>query len=158
MKQYLLIPLISAALAAIAAWGVVSWQAVSEVDPVHDEAWLSRKLELSEQQREQLKVISAAYRANMIECMSLQCAARCQMGGRVFEPGVAEVELEPAMEKSVQALLEAERATLRHFRKIHSILTPEQQAKFEPMIRKCICGTMSEGSACAKPQEVGDKP
>jgi Spy/CpxP family protein refolding chaperone len=152
MKHYIIIPLISAFLAAAASWMVVRSQAqpaaMELTDPVNDEAWLVRELGLSEEQQQKLSVISNSYRTNMANCISLHCAARCQIGSLMFQPGTTEADLEAVMEKYSRAMLDAERTTLRYFQAVHALLTPEQQAKYTPMMQQCICGTKSDSSAC----------
>jgi hypothetical protein len=37
------------------------------------------------------------------------------------------------------AQAESDEATLKHIRAVHAVLTPDQQARYEALVQKCLC-------------------
>lgn len=152
MKRYLLLPLLCAAVSAAAAWGVVYWnagrcQSSSGIGRSDDAAWLTRTLGLDDGQQAAVRAACADYAAELKRCSATHAAARCALSCRLFEPNVTAADLDGEAEALCRAQLAAEKATVAHFRRVHSVLTPEQQARYEAVVRTCVCGGAT-GAAC----------
>jgi hypothetical protein len=153
VKRYAWLLVFSGLVAAAAAWAVVRWSAPAACaapaasDRVNDAGWLTRELALSPDQQTAVGEACRAYRAELALCRGAHGTARCALSCRIFDPKATPVELEAAAEGLCRAQMAAENATVTHFRRVHALLTPGQQERYENLIRSCVCGG-ANGTAC----------
>ena len=145
MKRYILLPVVCALAAAAAAWGVVRWNAAGcggcgPADAPLDAARLVSALGLSPEQATSVRQACADYAAELARCRAAHGSARCALSCRIFDTNAAPAGLDAAAEALCRAQLAAEKVTVEHFRRVHALLTPEQQARYERLVRTCVCG------------------
>ena len=73
----------------------------------------------------------------------MHCAARCQLGAVLFTGTNGADKANAMVEEMCRAQAESEKATLEHIQKVHELLTPEQQKRYEELVTSCVCSSCS---------------
>jgi Spy/CpxP family protein refolding chaperone len=145
MKKTLLTVLSVLLVAALASFGLSRWMQCAKpapsLDVLQDVSWLSRKLDLTTRQAQEIRKLQEELRAKLESCDSMNCSARCQLGNVLFRGTNGSAQASTAVETMCGAQAEAERATLDHIRKVHQLLTPDQQKRYEELVVGCVCPT-----------------
>lgn len=131
-------------LAALAAFGIAQWAACPRtpvpLNALNDVNWLARQLQLSPAQVREVRQLQSGLQRELQQCDLAHCAARCRLADVLFGDtntwaGTA------AVDEMCRMQAEGERATLAHIRKVHKLLTPEQQKKYEDLVTTCVCSS-----------------
>ena len=156
MKHFIWITLLSCFVAALSALATLRWQErarpAASTDPANDVNWLRRELRLTPGQTRAIEELNRAYRTELTPCSQQHCAARCNLSGLLFRPELTEADLAAAADKLAQAQVDAERATLNYFRKVHAVLNPGQKAQFEKLALNCVCKEHQAGQCGCAPK------
>lgn len=103
-----------------------------------DVTWLTAALGLDAEQAKQIQAIQNQYVEKLEGSCGAHCRSRMKMAGQLFNPADPSTD-ESMLKELADAVLAAERQTLQHLRTIHAQLTPEQQSKYEEMVKGCLC-------------------
>ena len=143
MNRNLVTSLITIIAAGLVAFGVTRWTARAASEPSMDRLqnsdWLERALKLAPDQVAELRKLEQAYGSDLSDCCERHCAARMEIGETLFKPDWNSDKQKELSEKLCKAQLDTEVATLEHIRKVHSLLTPDQQTTYEELVSSCIC-------------------
>ena len=91
---------------------------------------------MSPAQAQSVGKLQAAVGARLADCCARHCAARAGLGKALA--GGAHSD---ALIKSMgQAYEESERVTWAHIRQVRALLTPAQQARYDALVERCVCG------------------
>jgi len=109
-----------------------------------DAGRLIRALGLSEAQAAELRKLQANYGLKLEGCCARHCAARAQLGALMFRDSDTNA-IQAVIEDMCRAQTDSDVATLDHIRKVYSLLTPDQQKKYESMVDTYVCGMCPNG-------------
>ena len=153
MKKWIWIPVLSGFVAALASSAVLYLHPGQRGKgcPIDDKSWLVRELKLTPEQVKKLADIQQTYGQSLSSCRQQHGSARCQIADEIFRPDITDAQLDATAEALSRATMEGERATLKYFRAVHAMLTPEQKKKYEQFVMSCVCNcnTKSDGASCA---------
>jgi hypothetical protein len=138
-KKMLLAWLAVIAVAALASaathWSLCGRQALGQ-ERLSDTTFLAQELSLSPAQAQAIGRLQAAVGVRLADCCARHCAARAGLGQALA--GGANSD---ALIKSMgQAYEESERVTWAHIQQVRALLTPAQQARYDALIERCVCG------------------
>lgn len=142
MNRNLATSLVTVVVAGLVAFGVTRWTAraaAPSVDRLRDSNWLARELRLTPEQAAALQGLKKNYVETLSGCCERHCAARMEIGDSLFRDDWNEERQKELSEKLCRAQLDTEMATLDHIRKVHRLLTPDQQEKYEELVSSCLC-------------------
>lgn len=131
-----------ALLTGLAAFAAIRWHARAETPPLatlSDVTQLARRLDLSADQVKAIAALQSQYGATLDTCCAQHCAARLQLGGLMFKPEADPARLKALVEEMARAQLQSDLATLEQMRRIHALLTPDQQRRYEQQVGACVC-------------------
>ncbi|MFH0907334.1 MAG: Spy/CpxP family protein refolding chaperone [bacterium] len=123
--------------------------AAAQLDVLKDATHLQQALGLTEAQVADVRKLQDDYGVQLEDCCSKHCAARAELGKALFD-GADDEQMRGIVEKMCKARLESDLATVQHIRKVHNVLMPEQQTKYEEMVTVCVCGGCPSGFRHAK--------
>jgi len=112
---------------------------------IHDAAWLSRELNLSETQRREVEALEKDFQLKLNASCGAHCAARFALGDELAKPKPDIEKARADVERMNQVQAEAERATLEHILKVRALLTGEQARRYSAIIHDQMCN-MSMGT------------
>lgn len=154
MKSNLLAPVVVLLVAAFLAFGLCRWtqcaKPAASLDVLQDVSWLSRNLNLTPKQALEIKKLQETLQVRLQACNSMQCAVRCQLGAVLFSRTDNTGRADVMVEEMCRAQAESEKATLEHIQKVHELLTPEQQKRYEELVTSCVCSSCSHQPRHAK--------
>ena len=129
--------IITVAILAAAAthWTFCGLKAVAQ-EHLADANFLTHELGLSSAQAQEVGKLQGAVGAKLAECCARHCAARAQLG-KALAGGAGSEALIKAMG---QAYEESERVTWAHIQQVRARLTSAQQARYDALIERCVCG------------------
>ncbi len=138
-KKFILAWLALIAVAALAAalthWVLCGRQPVAQ-ESLSDATYLTQALNLSPVQAEAVARLQTEVAAKLADCCARHCAARAELGA-----AIAGVTNGDKLIKAMGAAYEeSERVTWAHIQQVRTLLTPEQQARYDRLIERCICG------------------
>ena len=141
-KKMLLAWLAVIAVAALASaathWCFCGRQAPGQ-ERLSDAKYLAQALDLSSEQSQAVAKLQAAVGTKLADCCARHCAARAELG-----KALAGGTNSDALIKSMgQAYEESERVTWAHIQQVRALLTPAQQARYDALIERCVCGMCS---------------
>ena len=138
-KKLLLAWLVIIAVAALASaathWALCGRKAVTP-EQLADTQALVRELGLSPAQAQDVGRLQTAVAAKLADCCARHCAARAQLG-KALAGGT---NSETLIKSMGQAYEESERLTWAHIQQVRALLTPAQQARYDALIERCVCG------------------
>ena len=140
----------SAVLAALAVRAFAR-PAHAQIDELKDATHLQQVLGLTDAQVAEVRKFQADLGDQLEDCCSKHCAAREEMGTALFS-GATDEQMREVMEKMCKARLDSDLATVRHIQKVHGILTPDQQKKYEELVTACVCAECPSGFRHQKPE------
>jgi len=106
---------------------------------LHDSAWLSRELKLTDAQAREVGKLEGVFRARLNAACVTHCAARMRLGEDIAQskPDVEKCRAQVEKMNAVQA--ESERATLEHILKVRSLLNEQQAQRYSALVRDQVC-------------------
>jgi nickel and cobalt resistance protein CnrR len=135
----MMVALISTGLSfAMSRW-MVSRGQPSMVTSIHDVAWLSHELNLSEAQKRDVEKLAKDFQTKLNASCATHCAARMALGDELMKPQPDALKARAAIEQMNQVQADAERVTLDHILKVRSLLTDEQALQYSALIRNQVC-------------------
>jgi Spy/CpxP family protein refolding chaperone len=145
MKSKWLVPVVVLLAAALLAFGLCRWtqcpKRAASLDVLQDVSWLTRTLNLTPRQELDIKKLQETLQVRLKACDSMQCAARCQLGTVLFTSTNGADKANAMVEEMCKAQAVSEKATLEHIQKVHQLLTPEQQKRYEELVTSCVCSS-----------------
>jgi len=156
-RQLVLVVVLVLGSAVLAALAVRTFArpAVAEFDELKDAVHLQKTLGLTDAQVAEIQKFQSELGQELKDCCGKHCAAREEIGKALFA-GATDEEMRGIVEKMCRARVESDLATVQHIRKVHAVLTPEQQKKYEALVTACVCGECPSGFSHEKP-ETGDR-
>jgi len=159
MRAFLTLILPSVVLAALTAWLVARCPGTmhgsgcaAEARPACGTvAQLDRTLHLSSEQKRAAAGELDAYGRELAACDARLAETRERMAQQLFQPGVADERLQGMADELSRIQRDSDLATLRHMRRMHALLTPEQQARYTAWLQPCVCGNQKpagDGACC----------
>jgi Spy/CpxP family protein refolding chaperone len=112
---------------------------------IHDTAWLSRELGLTDAQRHEVAELEKAFQSKLNASCAEHCAARFALGDELMKSKPDLQKARADVERMNQVQADAERATLEHILKIRALLTDDQARRYSTIIRNQVC-SMTMGS------------
>ncbi len=106
---------------------------------IHDTAWLSHELNLSEAQRRDVEKLEKDFQSKLNTSCAAHCAARFALGDELAKPAVDTAKARACVDKMNAVQAEAEHATLEHILKTRSLLTEEQARQYSTLIHEQVC-------------------
>jgi len=106
---------------------------------MHDTAWLSHELGLSEAQRGDVEKLEKDFQSKLNGSCAAHCAARFALGDELMKPKPDAEKARADVERMNQVQAEAERATLEHILKVRALLTDEQARRYSTIIHDQMC-------------------
>ena len=143
MKRILVLMAVVAVVSVGLSFGMSRWlircgQPQTLVN-IHDTAWLSHELGLSESQKRDIETLEKDFQSKLNASCAAHCAARFALGDELMKPK-PDTERERAdVERMNQVQAEAERATLEHILKVRALLTDEQARRYSAVIHNQMC-------------------
>jgi Spy/CpxP family protein refolding chaperone len=143
MKRILVLMAVVAVVSVGLSFGMSRWlircgQPQTRVN-IHDTAWLSHELGLSESQKRDIETLEKDFQSKLNASCAAHCAARFALGDELMKPK-PDTERERAdVERMNQVQAEAERATLEHILKVRALLTDEQARRYSAVIHNQMC-------------------
>ncbi|TAN39093.1 MAG: hypothetical protein EPN23_00510 [Verrucomicrobia bacterium] len=126
-----------AALAAAAThWTLCGRRAVAQ-ERLADANFLTQELGLNPAQAQEVGKQQEALTTKLAECCARHCAARAELGNAL----AGSTNAETLIKSMGQAYEDSERLTWVHIRQVRALLTPAQQARYDALIERCVCGT-----------------
>ena len=142
---------LGSALVAALAVRAIARPATAEINMLKDASHLQKELGLTDAQAAQVRTLQEGYGEQLEDCCSKHCAARAELGKALFG-GANDEQMRSIVETMCKARLESDLATVQHIRKVHDVLTPEQQKKYEELVSACVCGSCPSGFTHEKPE------
>jgi Spy/CpxP family protein refolding chaperone len=143
MKRILALMAVVAVFSAGLSFGMSRWL-IRRCQPqtlmnIHDTAWLSHQLNLSEAQKRDIAKMEKDFQLRLNASCVAHCAARFALGDELIKskPDLEKVRADVDRMNQVQA--EAERATLEHILKVRGLLTEEQARRYSAIIHNQVC-------------------
>ncbi len=123
---------------AMSRW-LISRGQLQTIVNIHDTAWLSHELSLSEAQRRDIEKLEEDFQSKLNASCATHCAARFALGDELMnsKPDVGKARADVDRMNRVQA--EAEQATLEHILKVRALLTNEQARRYAAIIHDQVC-------------------
>ncbi|OGV74122.1 MAG: hypothetical protein A3K19_23745 [Lentisphaerae bacterium RIFOXYB12_FULL_65_16] len=106
---------------------------------VEDAAWLTRTLNLTPEQQTAVQALEAEYRQALTGQCAAHCTARAGMREVLFAPDPDGAKTRSLLDTMGQAQRANELAMIEHIRKVHKLLTPDQQRVYENAVTECLC-------------------
>lgn len=107
---------------------------------LQDVSRLSRSLDLSDAQVEQIKALHTALGSQVNDCGVRHCAARARLSEALANETNGVAHADAIVAEMCRAYEQSERATLNHIRAVRALLTAEQKRRFDVMVSRCVCG------------------
>jgi Spy/CpxP family protein refolding chaperone len=143
MKRILMLVAIVAAVSTGLSFAMSRWFAARVQPPmavnIHDAAWLSRQLDLTESQKRDLETLETDFQSKLNASCAAHCAARFALGDELMKPKVDIEKARAAVERMNQVQAEAERATFDHILKVRALLTDKQAQRYSAIIHDQVC-------------------
>jgi Spy/CpxP family protein refolding chaperone len=138
MKNRLFTWLLGLLLLANAVTLVIFWLDRPRPDhgPRGGAGFLEQQLNFNEQQKLQFEELVKEHRAMAQEIRPKIRAAKDAMFDLVKQPGVSDSMKQEAAAKASEYIRQLDLATVDHFQKIRAICNPEQQKKFDQILRQ----------------------
>ncbi len=154
MKRYLLMFFLGAiaagALAFATAYHVVCrHHAASPVGILQDVSALSRELDLSGAQIQQLQALNAEWIPVLQGSCSRSCRTRRAVTEALADAETDAAKLDTLIMELCCAYEESERATLAHLMAVRALLSETQQQVFDSMLSRCLCASCGDRSRVA---------
>jgi hypothetical protein len=131
MKRTLLALFIVTLVVAGSAFGVAYWIRCRSCAPQPKVDWV-KELHLTGEQAAAFAKLEAEFDRQLADSCANHCAARAELAESLTETGKATA----LCQKMCDAQAASERAALEHFRKVHSLLTPEQQQRHLALVQQ----------------------
>lgn len=154
-RGFRILMVIAAGLIAAGLGVVVSRQYLSPREPAADGtgclpdlqagARLIQELKLSSGQAAEIRTLDGEYRQTLARLCQEHCAVRARMPRVLFSAAPDAAETRDLLERMCRMQLESDLITVEHIRKIHRLLTPEQQTRYEKLVSQCVCGDCPSG-------------
>ena len=148
--RILLVWLAIAAVAALSA-GATHWALCGRKPfaqgQLSDASFLTRALDLSPVQAQEIARQQAAVAAELADCCARHCAARAQLGPALAAGADGEARAKNLIAEMGRAYQQSEQATWTHIRQVRALLTPVQQARYDALINRCVCGPCNMSNA-----------
>ena len=143
MKRILALMAVVAVVSAVLSFGMSRWL-IRRGRPqtlvnIHDTAWLSHELDLSEAQKRDIGKMEKDFQSRLNASCAAHCAARFALGDELMKSNPDTEKARADVERMNQAQAEAERATLEHILKVRALLTDEQARRYAATIRNQVC-------------------
>jgi hypothetical protein len=136
-----------AALAAAAThWALCGRQVVAQ-ERLADAKFLTHELGLSSAQAQEVGKLQEAVGVKLADCCARHCAARAQLGQAL----AGGTNSEPLIKSMGQAYEDSERLAWTHIQQVRALLTPAQQARYDALIGRCVCGPCNMNVSSDKP-------
>ena len=123
---------------AIARW-VAGQRPLPSVVRLHDAAWLTRELSLSDEQARTVTKLEMEFKSQLDAMCATHCAARFALGDELMKANVDVEKCKACVEKMNAAQAEAEQATLVHILKVRALLNDEQVKRYSSLIHNQVC-------------------
>ena len=143
MKRIMMLVVVVAVVSAGLSFGMSRWlirrgQPQTLVN-IHDTAWLSHELNLSEAQKRDIKKMEKDFQSRLNASCAVHCAARFALGDELMNSKPDTEKARTDVERMNQAQAEAERTTLEHILKVRALLTGEQARRYAAIIHDQVC-------------------
>jgi hypothetical protein len=152
-----LLPLIVAAAAGVAAFGIMRFTTTEcgcgTTTCLEDVSFLSRELKLDDTQVQKIKALHGALGKRLDDCCARHCEARARLGQALARRTNDVDHLEAILADMCGAYEESERTTIEHIRRVRTILNASQRERFDKMIAECICAPCREHKHAPERQE-----
>ena len=106
---------------------------------IHDAAWLSRELDLSETQRRDVERLEKDFQLKLNASCAAHCAARFALGDELMKPNPDPEKARADVERMNQVQAGVEQATLQHILKVRALLTDKQAQRYSAIIHDQVC-------------------
>jgi Spy/CpxP family protein refolding chaperone len=143
MKRIMMLVAVVAVVSAGLSFGMSRWlihrgQPQTIVN-IHDTAWLSRELNLSEAQRRDVEKLEKDFKSKLNASCAAHCTARFALGDELMKskPDVGKARADVDRMNRMQA--EAEQVTLEHILKVRAMLTNKQAQRYAAIIHDQVC-------------------
>ena len=148
--RILLVWLAIAAVAALSAgfthWAFCGRKAVAQ-NLLSDATFLARALDLSPAQAREIARQQETVAAELSDCCARHCAARAQLATVLAGGADGEARAQALIAEMGRAYQQSEQATWTHIRQVRALLTPVQQARYDALVERCVCGPCNMSSA-----------
>ena len=143
MKRIVALVAVVAVVSAGLSFGMSRWL-IRRGQPqmllnIHDTAWLSHELNLSESQRRDVKKMEIDFQSRLNTSCAAHCAARFALGVELMKSNPDTEKARANVERMNQAQAEAEQTTLEHILKVRALLTDEQARRYAAIIQNQVC-------------------
>jgi nickel and cobalt resistance protein CnrR len=143
MKRTLAFAAVAVVASVGLSFGMSRWL-ISQRQPrmsvnIHDTAWLSRELKLSEAQRRDVEKLEKDFQSRLSAFCAAHCEARFALGDELMKSKPDPEKARADVERMNQVQAEAERATLEHVLKVRALLTDEQARRYAAIIHDQVC-------------------
>jgi nickel and cobalt resistance protein CnrR len=143
MKRILALMAVVAVVSAGLSFGMSRWlirrgQPQTLVN-IHDTAWLSHELNLSEAQKRDIEKMEKDFESRLNASCAVHCAARFALGDELMKSKPDPEKARGDVERMNQVQAEAERATLEHILKVRALLTDEQARRYSTILHDQVC-------------------
>jgi len=143
MKRILALVVVVALISTGLSFGMSRWL-ISRRQPqvlvnIHDTAWLSRELNLSEAQRRDVETLEKDFQSKLNGSCAEHCAARFALGDELMKSKPDAEKARADVERMNQVQAESERATLEHILKVRALLNDEQARRYSAIIHNQVC-------------------
>ena len=128
-------------VATAVSFGLVRWTMARQPTSanLHDTAWLTRQLNLTDAQAVEVQKIEAAFRVKLDVACGTHCSARMALGDEIAKPKPDTEKCRAAVEKMNAVQADCERATLEHIMQVRSLLDEHQAQRYSTLIRDLVC-------------------
>lgn len=105
-----------------------------------DSAWLAGELNLAPEQKAKFDALEEKYRIALADIRVRHQKLKTKLDCVLFDAGTTQEVLDGLVVEMSQVHLQADSETVRHFRDIDGLLTPEQRQIFRTLVSSCVCG------------------
>jgi nickel and cobalt resistance protein CnrR len=143
MKRILVLVAVVVVGSAGLSFAIARWVAAQRPSPpvvrLHDAAWLTRELNLNDEQARAVEKLEAEFKTQLDTMCATHCAARFALGSELMKASVNVEKCKECVEKMNAAQAEAEQATLVHILKVRALLSDEQVKQYSTLIHDQVC-------------------
>ena len=125
-----------AILAAVVTHWTLCGRKMIAQDALSDTKFLAHELGLSAAQTREIFKQQEIVSAKLADCCARHCAARAELG-KALAGGTNSAAIIKSMANAYE---ESESVTWAHIQHVRSLLTPAQQARYDALIKRCVCG------------------
>ncbi len=123
---------------AVARWAAIRCQP-TVAPSIHDTALLKRQLNLSDAQTTEVEKAEKEFQVTLNSFCATHCSARMALGDELAKPNPDSEKARGYVEKMNAVQADAERATLAHILKVHTLLNEQQAQRYSAIIHNQVC-------------------